>query len=305
VVRIPRAPSEDSDPCHSSRCDLRLRLRLECATARICRPRPKGGPIVGFPGPCRVMKQEVRGVRGGAPEFVGIVVPAHNEADRIDRSLATVRRALEHACLQRVAIEIVVISDSSTDTTADRARQALRKQDSVLEIDRQNAGAARLAGFDLLLSASEGLPSETVWLATTDADTLVPRDWIMRQLRWWRRGADAVAGMVAPLSWWEQTSTVQQRYEVHMSSLGTGQGHPHVHGANLGVTRDAYCAAGGMPPISSGEDRAFCNSVKAVGRKVFHVSDVVVETSTRRKGRAPDGFSCLLRTLGRPGNDDV
>src|ERR1700722_9207998 len=251
------------------------------------------------------MRPAIQRVPRKAPDFIGVVVPAHNEADRIDRSLATIRRAVEHACLQRIAIEVVVVADSSTDTTADRARHALRQHDSVIEIERQNAGAARLAGFYRLLCASEGLPGEAVWLATTDADTLVPSDWITRQLQWWRRGADAVAGTVAPLSWWEQTSTVQHRYEIHMSLLGTGQGHPHVHGANLGVTKDAYCAAGGMPPIPSGEDRAFCDSVKAVGRTVLHAPDVVVETSPRREGRAPNGFSYLLRTLGRSGNDDV
>ena len=169
----------------------------------------------------------------------------------------------------------------------------------VIEIAERGAGAARRAGFDRLIAASAGLDAASVWFATTDADTLVPYDWIERQTQWWRRGADAVAGLVTPISWQQQSLTARRRYETHMSRLGTGHGHPHVHGANLAMTGDAYRAQRAECRRSRpARTTPFGKRSPATGRRALHAGDVVVETGTRREGRAPRGFSQLLRTLG-------
>jgi glycosyltransferase involved in cell wall biosynthesis len=236
--------------------------------------------------------------RARIPSFVGVVIPAHDEALRIARAIAAVTRALDHPSLAGTRVALVVVADASTDTTAERAQAAMSGRGEVIEIAEHSAGAARRAGFDRLIAASAGLDAASVWFATTDADTLVPYDWIERQTQWWRRGADAVAGLVTPISWQQQSLTARRRYETHMSRLGTGHGHPHVHGANLAMTGDAYCAAGGVPTLASGEDHALWKAIAATGRRALHAGDVVVETSTRREGRAPRGFSQLLRTLG-------
>src|SRR5690606_39684918 len=43
-------------------------------------------------------------------------------------------------------------------------------------------------------------------------------------------------------------------------------GHPHVHGANLGVSAAAYRAVGGFPPLAAHEDQAL---VAALARDGF------------------------------------
>jgi glycosyltransferase involved in cell wall biosynthesis len=232
------------------------------------------------------------------PSFIGIVLPANNEERHIRHSVLAIKRSLAHAALEQIHIELVVVADSSSDATADLAQLALGSRGHVVEVHHQNAGAARRAGFDRLMLASEGLGEEDVWFATTDADSLVPTDWLLRQLRWWRRGADAVAGTVAPFSWEEQPPRVRRRYVSHVAALGTGNGHPHVHGANLAMTKDTYRAAGGMPAIATGEDHALWDAARAAGRRAVHVGDVIVETSARREGRAQGGFADLLRSLG-------
>jgi cellulose synthase/poly-beta-1,6-N-acetylglucosamine synthase-like glycosyltransferase len=236
--------------------------------------------------------------RRTVPEFVGVVMPARDEGDRVERSLGALMRAARHPHLRRAQVRVVVVDDSSMDTTGDRSSAILGSSGEVVRVDVQNVGSARRTGFQELCRASHGLDETGVWFATTDADTLVHPEWLVRQVRWWRKGADAVAGTVTPISWAEQTAAVRVRYAAHMWRLGTQNGHPHVHGANLSLTKSAYVSAGGIPAVKTGEDHALWQAVQASGTRALHVSDVVVATSTRREGRAPDGFSSLLRSFG-------
>jgi glycosyltransferase involved in cell wall biosynthesis len=239
--------------------------------------------------------------RATAPMFVGVVIPARDEARHAERAIAALKRAFDHPVLRRSELRAVVVDDSSTDTTAERAAAALGRRGEVVRVGLGSAGGARQAGFRVLCDASAGLEDDAVWLATTDADSVVPPDWLARQLRWWRAGADAVAGVVVPTSWDEQPPIVRRRYEAHMARLGSRFGHPHVYGANLGLSKAAYLGTGGVPPVPTGEDHALwrCIPRDAVALKV---ADVVVATSARREGRAPGGFSALLRSFG--GADD-
>jgi hypothetical protein len=231
------------------------------------------------------------------PAFVGVVIPANDEADLIVASVGAVLKAAAHPLLACSSVTVLVVDDSSADLTAELAFKALGSQGRVARVDARSAGVARRAGFIELCRLSAGLEDDSVWFATTDADTIVSPDWLIGQLRWRRAGADAVAGLVTATSWDEQPDAVRRRYEQHMSRFGSGFGHPHVYGANLGLSKAAYLHAGGIAEIESGEDHALWDSIGHTFVRA-HVPDVVVTTSARREGRAPDGFSALLRSLG-------
>jgi glycosyltransferase involved in cell wall biosynthesis len=231
------------------------------------------------------------------PRFVGVVIPANDEETSIGAAIQAVTQASKHTSLEGVDVRIVVVDDSSSDSTGERAAAAVGPAGDVIRVEARSAGAARRAGFLELCRATEGLPSDEVWLATTDADSLVFADWLARQLQWRQNGADCVAGTVTPISWEEQPAVVRRRYESQMAQLGSGFGHPHVYGANLGLTKAAYLESGGIAGIDSGEDHALWDALKGKGCRALHVPDVRVATSTRREGRAPDGFSALLRSL--------
>jgi glycosyltransferase involved in cell wall biosynthesis len=192
----------------------------------------------------------------------------------------------------------VVVDDSSSDSTGERAQAALEGRGTVLSSRRGSAGGARELGFAELCRSSAGIEHDLAWFATTDADSRVKDDWLGRQLEWWRRGADGVAGIVKPFGWNEQPALVRSRYAGLMASRGQGFGHPHIYGANLGLTRAAYLDAGDIAALDSGEDHALWGAIVRWGRFAVNVPDVVVATSARREGRAPNGFSRLLRTLG-------
>lgn len=63
-------------------------------------------------------------------------------------------------------------------------------------------------------------------------------------------------------------------------------GHPHVHGANLGVGSEPYRAAGGFPALAHGEDRAL---VATLEQRHYH------------RDATPQRGPSLLRLVGTPG----
>lgn len=76
-------------------------------------------------------------------------------------------------------------------------------------------------------------------------------------------------------------------------------GHPHVHGANLGIRGDAYLGLGGWRPLATGEDTELAARAAQAGHPgITRTASIPVVTSIRRAGRAPSGFSSYLRALG-------
>lgn len=233
-----------------------------------------------------------------SPRVVGVVIPANDEADGIVAAIEAVLLASSHSVLASSIVTVVVVDDSSADLTAELAIEALGGAGRVTRVEARSAGVARRAGFVELCRLTEGLEDDAVWFATTDADTVVSPDWLARQLKWRHAGADAVAGLATVVSWEQQPEAVRRRYRHHMARFGAGFGHPHVYGANLGLSKAAYLGAGGVSELDTGEDHALWDAVGEAQYLRAHVPDVLVATSARREGRAPNGFSALLRSLG-------
>jgi glycosyltransferase involved in cell wall biosynthesis len=222
-------------------------------------------------------------------ETAGVVVPAHNEETLLPACLSALRRAARQVS---VPVHVLVAADSCTDRTVDVA-QAYGAR--VIRIGARNVGAARAAGMRELLRLTAGSDPAAVWLATTDADTVVPSHWLARQVSHAGQGWDVVLGTVTVADWSEHPPHVPAAFAASYESGDRPQ--PHVHGANIGIRASAYRAAGGFRPLRTAEDHALLAAVAEAGCPVLHAGDVTVETSARRHARAPHGFSHLLRTL--------
>ena len=147
----------------------------------------------------------------------------------------------------------VVVLDSCTD----RSRQAVRDGDPApferlecISGQLRSVGAARDAGSRYLIGRHD---PAGLWLATTDADSTVPADWIVRQLAHARLGARAVIGTVHVADWSRHPAHVGRHYRTRYDAR---DGHRHVHGANMSMAATAYLAAGGFPALATAEDAA-------------------------------------------------
>lgn len=222
---------------------------------------------------------------------VGVVIPARNEQQRIQRCLVSVLDALDHCAARRTWV--VLSADQCSDKTARRAREILLDRGDVLECDAGSAGAARRLGAQRLLERLGDGSRAALWIANTDADGFVPRCWINEQLRLADEGVTAVAGVVDVDSFESHGpdgATVFARHYL-VNPDGT---HDHVHGANLGVRADAYVDAGGWSDVAAGEDHCLWRRLKAGGWPVRSAATCRVTTSGRLRGRAHGGFADTL-----------
>lgn len=222
---------------------------------------------------------------------VGVVVPAHNEETLLPRCLNALGVAAS-AIDVRVCVVVVLdcCNDSSARAIADVEQRAFESL-TILTSQARNVGIARHLGIETLIDRHG---PGSLWLATTDADSMVGPQWLHRQLSHAEHGASAVVGTVEVLDWSMQPPRVARRYRARYRSES---GHRHMHGANLSMTAAAYLASGGFPPLRSGEDVALISRLGTSGQAIVWAADLPVVTSARRTGRAPNGFAGHLASL--------
>ena len=218
------------------------------------------------------------------------MIPARNEAALLPYCLESVRRAAE---LSGVECFVLVVDDGSTDGSALIANGLLRRgQGGVLSVAHRNVGATRAAGVSHVLSNA---PRRPTWIACTDADSIVPVDWIARQLAHAAGGAHGVAGLVAVDR--DTPPGIRDRFGRAYQRHITATSHGHVHGANLGVSVSAYTSVGGFAPVRCGEDQDLWARLGAAGYRLLADKHSVVTTSSRAIGRADGGFASYMREL--------
>lgn len=229
-----------------------------------------------------------------------IVVPANNEEELIDPCLDALTVAMGHPELTGVTLRPLVVLDRCTDGTEARCRA---RGIPTIRMSARNVGQARSRGFStlfhLLDHKARGRAGEA-WLATTDADTRVPADWLATQRRLGQQGVDAIFGVVDVDDWSmhapDARDTFLDRY------LGTAaaiaEPHGHVHGANLGLRAATYWRVGGFPDLAVGEDRALSDLLEADPQvRVLRTTELRVTTSGRRRSRVQGGFADLLVSI--------
>ncbi len=257
-----------------------------------------------------------------------VAIPARNEEDRIGPCLWAIARQTGP---DKESLGVVVFVNGSADRTAEVVRRMSRvialdvRLVEDFEVRRPNAGLARRAAMEAAadwLGRAAGVESGGLRriILTTDADTIVPPDWIATNVRAIEAGASAVAGAfdIDPAEKVELPAmlrlrlALEARYEALITELACRlDPQPHdpwprhaaTSGASLAVDLEAYLAVGGMPPIPVGEDRAFVDALVATGRRVRHDPDIRVRTSGRLIGRAIGGFSDGMRLRAKRWND--
>ena len=216
---------------------------------------------------------------------IGIVIPAHNEAMTIAKCLASVQSAIKQLPSTIKAYPLVVL-DSCTDDT-----QSIVKAAGVdyLFCDYQCVGQVRDIGI------RHAIANGATWLACTDADSVVAVDWLVQQIEHIsHQSTDVICGVVDVDSWAHLTLQTRENYIDHYQDK---MGHPHIHGANLSFSSDAYLAVGGFAHIPCHEDVDLVRKFKAEDFSMIWSNRVRVTTSSRLQARASEGFAAFLNNL--------
>lgn len=227
---------------------------------------------------------------------VAIVIPARDEAGSIGGALRALARAV--ARVDGLArCHVAVVDDGSTDGTGPTARGLvgdLFADGRVIRTDVGCVGAARRIGVGACTAAWDR--PEHAWLLSTDADSTVGTDWIVRHLRHARRGVCAVSGIVDIA---DDAAAVPFRSAWradYTARIGADRVHPYAHATNLGIRLDAYRAVGGFRDLAGEEDADLWRRLRARGIDPVADARIVVATSGRRRGRVPYGFAHALAT---------
>jgi glycosyltransferase involved in cell wall biosynthesis len=224
---------------------------------------------------------------GGRIHRIGVVVPVNNEQDTLPRCLDGLAVA---TCAVSVPVTVVLVLDACTDNSAAVASSFVMPGLQTISVAARCVGFARAAGMTALLRQ---LGRSGTWLATTDADSVVPQNWLSAQARHAEAGARVVAGTISVTDWEGRSSALAQRVERDYRA----DAHRHVHGANLSFAASAYCAAGGFPPVTYDEDVQLVDAFRRNNEPIAWATDMPVVTSARRYARAPVGFANYLSSL--------
>jgi len=204
-----------------------------------------------------------------AVPVVSVVIPAHNEETWLPKCLAAFRDQVDAP-----NFELIVVDNASTDQTAVIAR---RFGAIVVSESRPGVSFAREAGFRV---------SRGRIIATSDADSIVPRDWVASIVRYFDRHPEIV-GLGGPVAYDFSEPQLKKIINraipvLHEIDRQIHYGKVHFVGANFAVLRSAYLKIGGFSTgLTRGEDLDLAHRLDKVGRVDF-VHELIVTTSDRR-----------------------
>lgn len=260
-------------------------------------------------------------IHGLARHHVAIALPARDEEDHLPGCLAALDVAAGH---YGGPVTIAVAANNCSDRTvaclmATTLRHAELRWTAVsLLPEHSHAGWARRLAFE---AAADHLPHAGDILVSTDADTEVAPDWLVRTVAHIDAGADAVAGRaltrradraalgpdaVRRLNMLGRYYTALDWLRAHdrPSSDDLWPRHYYEGGASIALTLGLYRRIGGAPTPALAEDRALFDAVRHAGGRVRHPVDVRVFTSSRTQGRAPGGMADAFAQWIAQGEDE-
>jgi hypothetical protein len=230
-------------------------------------------------------------VTRGVIEEIVVVVPANDEELLIEECLTALGRARRRVGTLPGAprVTTTVVLDACSDRTGEIAGRDPDVES--LSVDFRNVGASRAFGVGAALARSSGMDPARIWIATTDADSVVPENWLTEQLRLAESGVQLVIGSIEP----HPRDLSRRKYRAWEERRTHDDTATYVHGANLGMRADSYLGAGGFPPHPEHEDVLLVDRLIADGAAWVRTRAAGVVTSARTVGRTPGGYAAFVR----------
>lgn len=249
-----------------------------------------------------------------------VVVPARDESAHLGAALAALldQRDAASSRIDGSAYEVLVFANNCSDGSAELARGAATNGAGVtvhvveasLPPSDSHIGYVRRQLMDAACERLASIGEADSSIASTDADSVVARDWLHATLAEVASGADAVGGRIR-----HDASVVpglqalrRQRIDLAHALLRSRiedlidpdpadpwpRHHQHF-GASLAVRARCYREVGGVPQVEHLEDIALVDAMRSAGMRIRHSPRVRVTTSSRHDGRAEVGLSWQLR----------
>ena len=224
-----------------------------------------------------------------------VAIPAHDEAETIAGCLRSVIDSLQTAIRTETIrrARIAVAAHRCSDDTARIARHVLADagvEHLIRVVDRHSGvGLVRTELILQALGAGRQMDPHHTWIFSTDADTVVPQDWVVNTLSIaTAAGADLVAGL-ADLAAWAAPTAARAAYADLIASGITRDGHSHIYAADLAVRADRFLQVGGFPDRLHGEEHGLLDAVQRSGGLTVQTTASRVSTSAWAPGRAEHG----------------
>jgi GT2 family glycosyltransferase len=223
-------------------------------------------------------------------DAIAVVVPANNEAQLLPSCIHGLRGAVFRARQEHpeVTVTVVFALDRCTDTSSEVIESGGYRW---VESLRVGVGAARATGVAAALADLGTFAGHRILISCTDADSIVPSDWLTQQIELANGGADVIVGGVRP----NPGDLDHERERAWELTHRDDQALGHVHGANLGIRANFYLAVGGFASVLEHEDVDLVARAVAAGARVRATGSNRVITSGRLEGRTEGGYAGYLR----------
>lgn len=197
---------------------------------------------------------------------ISVVIPTYNEERYIERCL----QSLVNQTLNRDEFEIVVVDGGSADRTVELAEGYA---DIVIQQESKGVGGARNDGVEV---------SRGELIATTDADIILPEDWLARICTDFEsKNVVCVYGPINPIEdifkyqfligLFNKVAYLLARMRVFYATLGS----------NTAFRRRTFLQIGGYSDLPAGDDYEIALRLKRAGR-IYYDPVLYVDFSMRR-----------------------
>ncbi|MGB2674665.1 MAG: glycosyltransferase [Methanoregula sp.] len=186
--------------------------------------------------------------------MISVIVPSFNEEENIAQCLVS----LSHQTVSRNEYEIIVVDGASTDKTCEIAR---KYADKVFIQTSKKVGGARNDG---VMAAKGDI------IASTDADCILPPDWIKRVRKDFADPAVVqVYGPVYPIE-----NSPGNHFSLLLANTFSRIGYYsrtfyYTLGCNTAFRKDAFVKAGMYRCIDAGDDLEIAMRLKDLGKIRF------------------------------------
>jgi hypothetical protein len=255
---------------------------------------------------------------------VCVIIPARNEERFLSRTLDALYHQYNFAGLPIAhdTYEVLLLLNNCIDASLSMVRSyqqthpgfSLHVATRTLSPEDAHVGTARRLLMDTANHRLQHVSACNAIILSTDADTVVARDWIAANIAAIEAGADVVGGVIhlfpdeyealkqrdpgTCLAY--QRDRQLQRLVAELESIldpdpsDPWPRHLQHFGASLACTTSMYVLSGGLPPVKTLEDIAFIDALRKVGARIRHCPKTHIYTSARLEGRAQVGLSGQL-----------